>query len=133
MVNYNCEKCSFSTYLKTDYLRHLNKKRPCDAVKIIKPSTNTIIDNSYNITNINTTTNTSELDEISYLKQEIVNMNKTNTYPVISSKYIEKTTKFKLIANNINSIDINVINIFFLFKISPNTPIKNKATTIFKM
>lgn len=63
----------------------------------------------------------------------IVNMNKTNTYPVISSKYIEKTTKFKLIANNINSIDINVINIFFLFKISPNTPIKNKATTIFKM
>lgn len=76
MVNYNCEKCSFTTYLKTDYLRHLNKKRPCDAVMITKPKTTTFVDNSYNVTNITNQPNNNQT-EIDLLKQEIINMNKT--------------------------------------------------------
>ena len=51
----------------------------------------------------------------------------------MSSKYTEKITKFKFMANNINSIDINVINIFFLFKTSPSTPIKNNVMAMFRM
>ena len=62
-----------------------------------------------------------------------VNINITKTYPTISSRYTEKIAKFKFTDNNIISIDIIVINIFFLFKTNPKRPIKNKTVVIIKM
>ena len=55
---------------------------------------------------------------------------KANNCPKRSSIKIEKIIKLKLIANNINSIDINKMIIFFLFKKIPLKPIKNKALEI---
>ena len=43
----------------------------------------------------------------------------------MSSRYIEKTAKFKLTANKRSSMDIIVIKMFFLFSTIPNSPIKN--------
>ena len=45
----------------------------------------------------------------------------------MSSKYIENIIKFKFTANNINSIDIIITNIFLLFRTKPMTPITNNA------
>lgn len=62
----------------------------------------------------------------------IVKTNKTNTCPMISSKYNEKIIKFKLIERSNNSSDTKAIKIFLLFKTKPNTPIKKINTVIFK-
>ena len=62
-----------------------------------------------------------------------VNINNTNTYPTISSKYTEKIAKFKFTDSSIISIDIMVINMFFLFKTRPKRPMKNKIVVIIKM
>ena len=63
----------------------------------------------------------------------IVNINKTKTCPIISSRYIEKAIKFRLTANNINSKDIIIIIIFFLFKTNPIIPVKNKKVVNIKI
>jgi hypothetical protein len=49
-------------------------------------------------------------------------LSKANNCPIISSKYTEKKIKFKSTASNINSIDINIIMTFCLFKIIPHKP-----------
>ena len=61
-----------------------------------------------------------------------VNTNKLKIWPVKSFKYTENVIKFILIANNINSIDIKIIIIFFFTKKIPKIPIKNKKTEINK-
>lgn len=55
-----------------------------------------------------------------------VKTSKAKTWPITSSIEFEKITKFKLIANNISSIDISIIKMFFRFNTIPNKPIKNK-------
>ena len=52
---------------------------------------------------------------------------KANIWPIILSKNAENTIKSKLIANNINSIDISIIIIFFLLTTIPKIPIRNKS------
>ena len=61
-----------------------------------------------------------------------VKMKMENTWPKRSSKYTEKIMKLRLTANNINSIDINIIIMFFLFKKIPQTPITNKPIATVK-
>lgn len=51
-----------------------------------------------------------------------VRTNKANTWPIISSKETENTKKFKLTANNINSIDINIIRMLRLLRRIPQIP-----------
>lgn len=63
----------------------------------------------------------------------IVNINRTKTCPIISSRYIEKAIKFRLTANSINSKDIIIIIIFFLFKTNPIIPVKNKKVVNIKI
>jgi len=55
-----------------------------------------------------------------------VKINKAKIWPIKSSKYTEHRTKFRLTASNINSKDISIMIIFFLFKKIPHTPIKNR-------
>jgi len=54
-----------------------------------------------------------------------VRTNRAKIWPTISSKNVEKTIRLKLTAKSINSIDINIKIIFFLFNIIPQRPIKN--------
>lgn len=61
-----------------------------------------------------------------------VKINNANICPKISSKKTENTIKLKFIASSINSIDINIIIIFFLFKNIPLSPIKNKMVVRYK-
>jgi hypothetical protein len=61
-----------------------------------------------------------------------VKINSENTCPIISSKYTEKIIKLKLIANNINSIDINIIIIFFRVIKIPNIPKMNSIVETIK-
>jgi len=63
----------------------------------------------------------------------IVNMKITNICPIISSRYIENDRKFKLEDNSINSIAIIIIITLFLFKLSPNIPMKNRVDVNFNM
>ena len=56
-----------------------------------------------------------------------VKTNNANNWPKISSKKTEKIMKLKLIDNNINSMDINKIIIFFRFKKIPERPNKNNT------
>ena len=51
-----------------------------------------------------------------------VKINKANNSPKISSKYNEKNIKFKLIDNNINSIEISINIRLCLLIIIPNNP-----------
>ena len=51
-----------------------------------------------------------------------VRTNKANNWPIISSKETENTKKFKLTANNINSIDINIIRRFRRLRRIPQIP-----------
>ena len=52
-------------------------------------------------------------------------INKANICPNKSSIVFENPTKFILVANNINSIDIKIEIIFFLFMKIPRKPIEN--------
>ena len=54
-----------------------------------------------------------------------VKINKTNNCPIISSRYIEKIIKFKLIDKINSSIATSITIKFFLFKIIPKIPIRN--------
>ena len=63
----------------------------------------------------------------------IVSMKITKICPIISSRYIENDKKFKLEDNSINSIAIIIIITLFLFKLSPNIPIKNRVDVNFNM
>jgi hypothetical protein len=51
-------------------------------------------------------------------------INKEKICPTTSSRKTENVTKFKFIDSNINSIDIIINKIFFLFKIIPNVTIR---------
>ena len=51
-------------------------------------------------------------------------INKANICPNRSSNVFENPTKFILVANNINSIDIKIEIIFFLFIKIPRKPIE---------
>ena len=55
----------------------------------------------------------------------IVKMKITKIWPVISSRYIDKAAKFKLIDNNRISIDNIIIIMFFRFITMPIKPILN--------
>lgn len=55
-----------------------------------------------------------------------VKTNKEKTCPTKSSRKTEKVIKLRLTASSINSTDINIIIMFFRFKIMPNMPSKNK-------
>ena len=52
------------------------------------------------------------------------NTNKANIWPNRSFKVLENPIKFMFVANNINSIDINIEIIFFLFIKMPKKPIE---------
>lgn len=51
-----------------------------------------------------------------------VGTNEANDWPVISSEETENTKKFELTASNIDSIGINIIRIFRLFRRIPQIP-----------
>jgi len=51
-----------------------------------------------------------------------VGTNEANDWPIISSKETEKTKKFELTANNIDSIGIDIIGIFRLLRRIPRIP-----------
>jgi len=51
-----------------------------------------------------------------------VGTNEANDWPIISSKETENTKKFKLTANNIDSIGIDIIRIFRLLRRIPRIP-----------
>ena len=51
-----------------------------------------------------------------------VGTNEANDWPIISSKETENTKKFKLTANNIDSIGIDIIGIFRLLRRIPQIP-----------
>ena len=53
------------------------------------------------------------------------NTNKANIWPKRSFKVLENPIKFMFVANSINSIDINIEIIFFLFIKMPKKPIEN--------
>jgi len=55
----------------------------------------------------------------------MVRINSENTCPPISSNFTEKNKKLLFKDKNINSIDINIIIIFFLLKKMPHIPSKN--------
>lgn len=61
-----------------------------------------------------------------------VKTNKENIKPKESSKYTEKNIKLMFTANKINSIEINITIIFFLFKKIPAIPNKNKKRGVCK-
>lgn len=56
----------------------------------------------------------------------IVKIKNENNCPYKSSRYTEKTTKFKFIPSNINSIHIKIIRILVRLKTIPDIPTKNK-------
>jgi hypothetical protein len=54
------------------------------------------------------------------------NTKNANNCPHKESNEIDAHMKIKFIANNISSMDIRSVSIFFLFTTIPNIPIKNK-------
>jgi len=61
-----------------------------------------------------------------------VKINKAKICPMISSKKKEKIIKLKFMAKSINSIDISIRIIFFLFNIIPDNPIRKSTIEINK-
>ena len=55
-----------------------------------------------------------------------VNNKRSNSCQIRSSKYTENIRKFKFTANNISSMDISIIIMFFLLRNMPQIPNKNK-------
>ena len=62
---------------------------------------------------------------------DLLNLKKTR--PTESSKYIAREINNKLTAKSINSIDIIVTKMFFLFNTNPIIPVKNKVVVIVKI